>query len=113
MSTPASQASTPLCIAADHPCLPGHFPQQPLVPGVLILDRVVAAVRAVRGDLRLCRLPQVKFLRPLLPDQPAEIHWQAADHEADVRVKFEVVDGAQLIARGDLLLRQAEADDGC
>ena len=29
-------------IAADHPCLPGHFPGQPVVPGVVVLDRVLA-----------------------------------------------------------------------
>ena len=31
-------------IHADHPSLPGHFPGAPLVPGVVILDEVIAAL---------------------------------------------------------------------
>lgn len=33
---------TALRIGADHPCLPGHFPGRPVVPGVVLLDRVAA-----------------------------------------------------------------------
>ena len=29
-------------IAADHPALPGHFPGRPIVPGVVLLDEVMA-----------------------------------------------------------------------
>lgn len=61
-----------LRIGAAHPALPGHFPGQPVVPGVVLLDRVAAAIeRAWR--LRIGTLAQVKFLRPLLPDQEAEL----------------------------------------
>ncbi len=38
----------------------------------MLLDRVVAAVEDVWG-LRVTGLPQVKFLRPLLPDQQVEL----------------------------------------
>ena len=31
-------------IPSDHPSLPGHFPDRPIVPGVVILDEVVAAL---------------------------------------------------------------------
>jgi 3-hydroxyacyl-[acyl-carrier-protein] dehydratase len=74
-------------IAADHPCLPGHFPGQPVVPGVVVLDRVFAAIEAAidaqHGTLpsRL-RLPQVKFVQPLLPRQPARIQLDAIQLDA-------------------------------
>src|SRR3546814_1133754 len=54
-------------IGDDHPALPGHFPGRPIVPGVVILDRVLDAIEAAHGPLGALRLPQVKFLRPLLP----------------------------------------------
>jgi 3-hydroxymyristoyl/3-hydroxydecanoyl-(acyl carrier protein) dehydratase len=66
------QSHETLCIDAGHPALPGHFPGQPVVPGVVLLDRVAAALERWRG-LRIAGLPQVKFLRPLLPGQSAEL----------------------------------------
>ena len=39
----------PLRIDAAHPALPGHFPGQPLVPGVMMLEQVARALRAWRG----------------------------------------------------------------
>ena len=38
-------------IPADHPALPGHFPGQPIVPGVVVLDRVVEVIEAGHGPL--------------------------------------------------------------
>lgn len=60
-------------VAADHPSLPGHFPGRPIVPGAVLLDRVYAAIEAAHGPLGATRLPQVKFLQPLLPGEPARV----------------------------------------
>jgi len=60
-------------IHADHPSLPGHFPGAPLVPGVLILDEVVAALDEWRQDSQLTGINSVKFLAPLKPEQPFTI----------------------------------------
>ena len=56
-------------IRADHPSLPGHFPGAPLVPGVVILDEVVAALDEWHQHSRLSGIPNVKFLAPLKPGQ--------------------------------------------
>ena len=60
-------------IHADHPSLPGHFPGAPLVPGVVILDEVIAALDQWRHDSQLSGIQSVKFLAPLKPDQPFTI----------------------------------------
>lgn len=63
-----------LCVAADHPCLPGHFPGNPVVPGVVLLDLTVqAAERWLGRALCVAGLPQVKFLAPLRPQETADV----------------------------------------
>jgi 3-hydroxyacyl-[acyl-carrier-protein] dehydratase len=56
-------------IMGDHPSLPGHFPDAPLVPGVLILDEVLAVLRHWQTDYELTAIRAVKFLQPLKPEQ--------------------------------------------
>ena len=87
-----------LCIAPDHSALPGHFPGNPLVPGVVVLERVAAALKAWRGTT-VGRL-DAKFVQPLRPGEEATI---ALDDDG-ARVRFEVTraDGAAL-ARGTLI----------
>jgi 3-hydroxymyristoyl/3-hydroxydecanoyl-(acyl carrier protein) dehydratase len=74
-------------IAADHPSLPGHFPDAPLVPGVLILDEVLDALGDWRKDYRLAAIRTVKFLRPLGPEQPFTIRF-SADNDGAREVHF-------------------------
>jgi 3-hydroxyacyl-[acyl-carrier-protein] dehydratase len=66
---PAGQFS----IAMEHPCLPGHFPGRPVVPGVVLLDEVLGLVMATHPDRMVIGLPQVRFLVPVLPGQVVEV----------------------------------------
>jgi 3-hydroxymyristoyl/3-hydroxydecanoyl-(acyl carrier protein) dehydratase len=91
-------------IPHDHPSLPGHFPGQPVVPGVVLLDRIVAAIEATHGPLGPTRLPQVKFLQPLLPGEEARIELvlrQPQDESAGWR--FRVLRGDALLASGEII----------
>jgi len=94
-ATPASRWSESLCIDAGHACLPGHFPGRPVVPGVLVLDAVVASIERRLGR-SVTGFPQVKFQNPLLPGERAEID-VAVDAQ---RVRFGVMRGAAVIATG-------------
>ena len=61
-------------VPADHPCLSGHFPGQPIVPGVVILDEVIAAIADQLGAAPAAlQLIQIKFLRSLRPEQTATL----------------------------------------
>jgi len=95
---------TEFAIPADHPCLPGHFPGQPIVPGVVVLDRVLAAIEAQHGALGALRMPQVKFLQPLLPEQTARIELQPLSDALDAppRWRFRVLRDDTLIASGEV-----------
>jgi 3-hydroxyacyl-[acyl-carrier-protein] dehydratase len=54
-------------IPGSHPSLAGHFPGQPIVPGVLVLDQAVALVLRDYPSKRLAELTNAKFLAPVLP----------------------------------------------
>jgi 3-hydroxymyristoyl/3-hydroxydecanoyl-(acyl carrier protein) dehydratase len=86
-------------IPSDHPSLPGHFPGRPVVPGVVVLDRVIDAIEARHGPLGPLRLPQVKFVQPLLPDETAEI---ALEGDA-ARWRFRVTRAGETIATGEVV----------
>lgn len=88
-------------IAADHPSLPGHFPGNPVVAGVLILDQLRLAVAAWRPDAVIIALPQVKFIAPLLPQQEFRILLEAQEG----RYRFRCVRGDELLAQGEFRLQ--------
>ena len=91
-------------IGHDHPSLPGHFPGRPVVPGVVVLDRVVAALERAHGPLPPLRLPQVKFLQPLLPGEAARIEFEpVATADGGRRWRFRVLRGGATIAAGDIV----------
>jgi 3-hydroxymyristoyl/3-hydroxydecanoyl-(acyl carrier protein) dehydratase len=90
-------------IAPDHPSLPGHFPGHPVVPGVVVLERVVDAIEAGHGSLGALRLPQVKFVQPLLPGQTARIVLDGSSP----RWRFQVLCGDVLLASGEVLAADA------
>lgn len=111
-----------LTVSGDHPCLPGHFPGQPVVPGVLLLERLIeAAQAAISAPIRVTGLSQVKFLAPLLPGEEAiavlelqapsginaqdapgrmEPDAQAAGKAATRSLRFRVERSGQAIAQG-------------
>lgn len=60
-------------VTADAPCVQGHFPGMPVVPGAWLLGKVHAALRVRYPDCRVQGVKKVKFTAPLLPGQPAQI----------------------------------------
>ena len=96
----ANTVSETFRIPAAHPALPGHFPGQPLVPGVVLLDRVVAAIERALG-LRVCGFAQVKFLHALAPECDAIL-----SIERNTQTRFRIASGDTLIASGVVELGQ-------
>jgi 3-hydroxyacyl-[acyl-carrier-protein] dehydratase len=97
-------------IPPDHPCLPGHFPGRPVVPGVLVLDRMLDALEAETGPQQApLRLPQVKFARPLLPGEQAEVALEPVAGTAG-RWRFRVLRGGETIATGEVMADTPRGD---
>ena len=91
---PAGTAT--LCVPAAHPCLPGHFPGQPVVPGVLLLDALAVALADAVPSTRIARLARVKFAAPVLAEQTVLLRWE---HMAPGRIAFTgTVAGAEVLS---------------
>lgn len=91
-----SEFAHTLCIGAGHPALPGHFPGEPLVPGVILLEQVALALRGWRQQ-RMSRVLEAKFMAPLRPGELAQIHLSDAD---GTRIRFRIERNGSLLARG-------------
>lgn len=90
-------------ISPDHPSLPGHFPGRPVVPGMVVLEHVLEAIETAHGPLGALRLPQVKFVQPLLPGETATVLL-----EGDApRWRFRVLRDGVLLASGEVVSRAA------
>jgi 3-hydroxyacyl-[acyl-carrier-protein] dehydratase len=93
-------------VPVDHPAFAGHFPGNPVVPGVVLLDLAVHAVADAAGNgLEVCEIGSVKFLSPVKPGDTLEIHH---DHPAGGTIHFDIVAGARKIASGSIALRSPE-----
>lgn len=60
-------------VAAGHPAFDGHFPGRPVLPGVVLLDEVLAAIARETGHIAPCRLGRVKFVSPVVPGEEVAI----------------------------------------
>ncbi|HEY8025797.1 MAG TPA: AMP-binding protein [Burkholderiaceae bacterium] len=81
-------------VEANHPALEGHFPGNPIVPGVLLLSEVVqlaSRIRPVQG------IRQAKFHMPLLPGQRHTINLAPGKPGS---IKFDIAHGGGIVASG-------------
>lgn len=97
MSAAAPTVTANFTIPPNHAALPGHFPGNPVVPGVVVLDHVLRVLEASGVPLpQLRKLKQVKFIEPLFPDQEATVTAAVGD----AALSFSVTRGRRTIAKG-------------
>ena len=92
--------SIALRIAPDHPAFAGHFPGQPLLPGVSLLAEVLEAaldqpaLAALVGTAP--RIAAVKFTAPVRPGASLTVQFDTGPRG----VRFEVREGERVAACG-------------
>ncbi len=88
-----------LTVPADHPVFRGHFPGNPIVPGVMLLEWVMREVAQVLGRAPAAlRVRESKFFTPLAPLQQAKLSFEPGAG----RCVFDIQSGETRIARGVL-----------
>ncbi|MDR3414691.1 MAG: hypothetical protein P4L83_00760 [Nevskia sp.] len=89
-------------VPADHPCLPGHFPGEPIVPAVLLLELSCAVLRQAAPRLGpLLEVRAAKFTRPVRPGETVKVFVHPSGASPTLRFSCQTADGAA--AQGQLL----------
>lgn len=97
-------------VEAEHPSIPGHFPGHPIVPGVLLLSRVMAAIEKFFPQVDVVAARTVRFHKPLVPGERFSVHLR----RDDTSLRFEVIREGERMASGQFLLRaEGRAADPC
>lgn len=96
----AARHETRLRVPASHPALPGHFPGQPIVPAVVLLESVLQAAEHWLGRALSVNLPRAKFSAPLLPEQDARLELNLAGKD----LRFVIEREGEILAQGTFTL---------
>lgn len=89
-------------IAHDHRALPGHFPGNPIVPGVVVLDEVASALQRLLPGTTPTGLPNAKFVSPLLPGEACTVRFSPGRGNT---IQFQCMAEDRVIASGSFTLR--------
>ena len=94
-------------IEAAEPVFAGHFPDRPILPGVMLLALAREAMAARLGRTpRLLKIVRQRFLNPVLPGVTLRIECEIKNEDAaacHVLCRWILPDGT-LAARGELLM---------
>ena len=92
---------TPLSIAANHPAYAGHFPGQPVLPGVLLLDAVLHVLGQAGGGSPVpWEINSAKFTSAVRPGESLTLHHEALTN-GSVRFSIRTLDRS--VANGVLV----------
>ncbi len=91
-----------LLIDPSHPSLAGHFPGNPIVPGVVILGEILESISESLGEqLVVNQVPVVKFHSPLRPNEIVDLTFDLLPKQ---HVTFSCHVGSRRIASGQFIL---------
>jgi 3-hydroxyacyl-[acyl-carrier-protein] dehydratase len=96
-----SEISQAYCLDATHPCFAGHFPGNPIIPGVILLDLARALLVQWLPGSRIKTITQAKFLHPVHPEQVFTIYLTQI---AITTIKFECKLSEQRVMSGSFLV---------
>lgn len=102
----------PLTIPVDHPAYAGHFPGQPILPGVVLLDAALHALATHQGRAEKggpVQINAAKFLSPVRPGEALTLY-ASASPAGGVRFEIRCIDfrgGERSVASGSVVFSPA------
>ena len=95
-------------VSSRHPSLAGHFPNRPIVPGVVILERVLAGILET-ADCCSSQFRQIKFSSELHPDELAEVRYEIKADKCVFEISATRENLIVTVASGTLMIDSKEA----
>ncbi len=86
-------------VPLEHPVFPDHFPNDPLVPGALLLRWMV---HLLAGQFRITGIRQCKFLQAVRPGD--KLRWHVINVDKHLKIRCECADRVVLLAQCSYLL---------
>jgi 3-hydroxymyristoyl/3-hydroxydecanoyl-(acyl carrier protein) dehydratase len=113
ISGPSREPDGTACLefrfAATDPVFAGHFPNQPLVPGVFQLEMARLGAEWLIGEqLGVREISKAKFLRPIIPAELVRMNLRLSESDGDIGVRATFSVGGQ--AAGETLLKLIKAN---
>jgi 3-hydroxymyristoyl/3-hydroxydecanoyl-(acyl carrier protein) dehydratase len=88
-------------VAADSPWVEGHFPDRPVLPGVVLLRWAIEAAGWLWPELATVRsISNLKFQHPILPPARLTLTLDVAQGGESRRLKFRYQQGERTCAQG-------------
>jgi 3-hydroxymyristoyl/3-hydroxydecanoyl-(acyl carrier protein) dehydratase len=90
----------------DSPWFTGHFPGEPILPGIALLDTVCRAIRIAeqnRGrQVSIGKLRRVRFTRPVRPGEHFRVSLSSETTKEDTWVTFKISVEENIVCSGQV-----------
>jgi len=88
----------------QHAIYSGHFPQQPVVPGVCMLQMIKECVESIcRASYQYKQIASCKFLSAINPHETPELKFSLTIKKGEANIRHIVVEGAS--SRNDTCIK--------
>jgi 3-hydroxymyristoyl/3-hydroxydecanoyl-(acyl carrier protein) dehydratase len=84
----------------DHPSLQGHFPGNPVMPGVVLLENVLMACKEWEPEHQTVGLQSVKFHSPIRPGDTITIELERKNQN---KTHFRCIVEKQVVSTGVII----------
>ena len=92
------------CAEAGSPWFSGHFPDEPILPGIAILSMVTEVIRQYEcekgGRIRIAGIRRVRFRLPVRPDELMMISLSLSCQEGGLSYHFKVEMNEKTVCTG-------------